>query len=93
MVRKSPPLLNLVEVYNLNISVPTTESKFEPLSSDDKTADGLNPSGLLVDELHKHKTRALLDVLDCLFSKPDPMDVVRKWSEMGERLLTDGPLR
>lgn len=64
MVRKSPPLLELVEVYNLNISVPTTESKFEPLSSDDKTADGLNPSGLLVDELHKHKTRALLDVLD-----------------------------
>ena len=64
MVRKSPPLLDLAEVYNLNISVPTTESKFEPLSSDDKTADGLNPSGLLVDELHKHKTRALLDVLD-----------------------------
>ena len=43
MGRKSPPLLDLVEVYNLNISVPTTESKFEPLSSDDKTADGLNP--------------------------------------------------
>ena len=39
-------------------------SKFEPLSADEKTLDGLNPHCLLIDELHKHKSRALLDVLD-----------------------------
>lgn len=64
MVRKSGALLDKVDVFKLNLSVPSTESKFEPLSSDEKTADGLNPSCVLIDELHRHKTRALLDVLD-----------------------------
>ena len=28
----------------------------EPLSADDRTLDGLNPSLVLIDELHKHRT-------------------------------------
>lgn len=64
MVRRSAALREKVDVFKLNLSVPATESKFEPLSSDEKTADGLNPHGVLIDELHRHKTRALLDVLD-----------------------------
>lgn len=64
MVSASPELRNEIRRYKLNLSVDATHSKFEPLSSDDKTLDGLNPSCLLVDELHKHKSRALLDVLD-----------------------------
>lgn len=64
MVRSSPELSELVQSYKLNLSVDETGSKFEPLSSDEKTLDGLNPHCLLVDEVHKHKSRALLDVLD-----------------------------
>lgn len=64
MVAASPELARLVARYKLNLSVDGTASKFEPMSSDDKTADGLNPHCVLVDELHAHKTRALLDVLD-----------------------------
>src|SRR4029077_10591576 len=30
----------------------------------DRTLDGLNPHCVLVDELHRHRTRALLDVMD-----------------------------
>lgn len=64
MVLSSVALRRRVGVFKLNLSVDATGSKFEPLSSDDRTLDGLNPQCLLIDELHKHKSRALLDVLD-----------------------------
>lgn len=64
MVRSSPELLQMINVFKLNLSIDRTSSKFEPLSSDDRTLDGLNPSCVLVDELHKHRSRALMDVMD-----------------------------
>lgn len=64
MVASSPELRHDVRRFKLNLSVDVTNSKFEPLSADEKTLDGLNPSCLLIDELHKHKNRGLLDVLD-----------------------------
>lgn len=64
MVGSSPSLSGKLARFKSNISVDGTASKFEPLSSDEKTLDGLNPHCVLIDELHKHKTRALLDVLD-----------------------------
>lgn len=64
MVATSPVLSSEIARFKLNLSVDATASKFEPLSSDEKTLDGLNPHCVLVDELHAHKTRALLDVLD-----------------------------
>lgn len=74
MVRKSPELREKVGIFKLNLSVDATASKFEPLSADDRTLDGLNPHFVLVDELHKHKSRALLDVLDtALGSRRQPL--------------------
>lgn len=64
MVRASTELSEKIGVFKVNLSVDATDSKFEPLSSDERTLDGLNPHAVLVDELHKHKSRALLDVLD-----------------------------
>jgi phage terminase large subunit-like protein len=64
MVRRSPDLRRQIGVFKNNMSVDATASKFEALSADDRTLDGLNPSCILVDELHKHRTRAVLDVLD-----------------------------
>lgn len=64
MVGSSPELAAEVQRFKLNLSIDRTASKFEPLSSDEKTLDGLNPHCLLIDELHKHRNRALLDVLD-----------------------------
>lgn len=74
MVRSSPELRGMIRVFKLNLSIDETASKFEPLSSDDRTLDGLNPHCVLVDELHKHKSRALLDVLDtALGSRRQPL--------------------
>ncbi len=64
MVRASPALRSAITVVKLNLSIDGTASKFEPLSNDVKTLDGLNPSTVLVDEVHKHESRELLDVLD-----------------------------
>ncbi|MDP2377774.1 terminase large subunit [Reyranella sp.] len=64
MVAKSPDLAAKIRRYKSNLSVDATFSKFEPLSADENTLDGLNPHFVLADELHKHRTRALFDVLD-----------------------------
>lgn len=64
MVSRSPELAAKVKRFKNNLSVEATFSKFEPLSADENTLDGLNPHVVLADELHKHKSRALLDVMD-----------------------------
>lgn len=47
-----------------NLSRRETNSKFEPLGRDADTSDGLNPHAALIDELHAHPNRDLVDVLD-----------------------------
>jgi phage terminase large subunit-like protein len=60
----SPGLSKRIKKFRDNMHIEGTASKFEPLGSDEDTLDGLNIHGAIVDELHKHKTRAVLDVLD-----------------------------
>lgn len=64
MVGASPALAADIARLKLNLSIEESSSKFEPLSSDENTLDGLNPHCVLIDELHKHRNRALLDVMD-----------------------------
>lgn len=64
MVRSSEEIREFVQVYRDNLHVVDTSSKFEPLSADYNTMDGLNPHCAVVDELHAHKTRDVLDLLD-----------------------------
>lgn len=74
MVRRSPALAGRVQVFKSNISVDATASKFEPLTADAKSLDGLNPHGVVVDEVHKHKSRDVIDVLDtALGSRRQPL--------------------
>ena len=44
--------------------VPATGSKFSALSSEAKTLDGLNPHAVILDELHAHPDRRVVDVLE-----------------------------
>lgn len=64
MIRKSPHLGKVFGVHKLNIHHLKSASKFEPLSSDANSLDGLNIHGCIVDEIHAHKTRELWDVLE-----------------------------
>lgn len=64
MVPSSEEIKDYVRVFRDNLHVPDTASKFEPLSADYNTMDGLNVHCALIDELHAHKTRDMLDLLD-----------------------------
>ncbi|MGK2857914.1 MAG: terminase large subunit [Thermoanaerobaculia bacterium] len=64
MVRASPALRARIGVLRNNMHVLAKHSKYEPLSSDEDTLDGLNPSAAIADEIHAWKTRGLWDVLE-----------------------------
>ncbi|CAM0041141.1 terminase large subunit [Vibrio phage K394] len=64
MIRKSPNLSKKLGHHKLNIHHIESGSKFEPLSADANTLDGLNIHCGIVDELHAHKTRDVWDVLE-----------------------------
>lgn len=64
MVKQSPDLKRHVSVFRDSLAVLRTNSKFQPLSSDDKTLDGLSAHAAVIDELHAHRTRHVWDVLE-----------------------------
>lgn len=64
MINASPELKSLLTVYRNNISFDNILSKFEPLSADVDSLDGLNVHLGLIDELHAHKNSAVYDILD-----------------------------
>lgn len=67
MVRALPghyEMRKIISVWQNMLQVERTASKALPLSSDDKTADGLNPHGAVIDEFHAHRNRAMLDVIN-----------------------------
>ena len=64
MVKASKHLSKYIDTFTNNMNVPVNNSKFEPLSSDANTMDGLNVHFGLIDELHAHKTREVYDVLE-----------------------------
>lgn len=60
-----------VEVGAHNIHVLGTGSKFEALSAEGSTLDGLNIHYGCIDELHAHKTRTVYDVVETGTGKRD----------------------
>jgi phage terminase large subunit-like protein len=64
MITKSGPLKRLFGYHRLNIHHLKSASKFEPLSADANTLDGLNIHCGIVDEIHAHKSREVWDVLE-----------------------------
>jgi len=64
MFLQSDDLSRFVRPYMNSILVPSTTSKFEPLSSDARSLDGLNTSGAIIDEFHAHSTREVWDVIN-----------------------------
>lgn len=66
MVRKSPKLKAKfgIGVGAHNLHVLSSGSKFESLSAEGSTLDGLNIHFASNDELHAHKTRMLYDVIE-----------------------------
>ena len=66
MVKKSPILKAEVKVHDSrqNLVHYPTDSKFETVSSDADTLDGLGPLAAVIDEYHAHPDSAVFDVLE-----------------------------
>lgn len=64
MMKEDPNLRQFIHVTEVLMDVPSRRSKFEPLGADANTMDGLNVHGAVVDEIHKHKTADVWNVLD-----------------------------
>jgi phage terminase large subunit-like protein len=73
MARRSPGFRSrfLVNVGAHNIHVLATGSKFEALSAEGSTLDGLNIHFGCIDELHAHMTRTVYDVVETGTGKRD----------------------
>lgn len=63
MVSASPQLSKRAEPYKRSIVVPAAHSVYRVLSADAFTKHGLNPHGIVFDELHAQPNRDLWDVL------------------------------
>ena len=66
MVRREPGMRRHygVEALAHSIVVQNQAGAFKPLSRDADSLEGLNPHGVIIDELHAHKTREIFDVLN-----------------------------
>lgn len=64
MVKESTALLKHTKVYRNSIVFPQTHSSYKVLSAEAYTQHGLNPHGIVFDELHAQPTRDLYDVLN-----------------------------
>lgn len=62
-VQASPLLRDWVEVYADELRVPDTNSVYRALSADAPGHEGLNPSAIIIDELHRFDNRDLYDTL------------------------------
>jgi phage terminase large subunit-like protein len=63
MVSQSPVLAKHIKKRKTDLYCAALYSKFEPLSSDSNSLDGLNAHNIIIDELHAIKDRNLYDVL------------------------------
>jgi len=63
MVKRTPALNRRIKSFVGNLHVEAAAQKFEPLGADADNMDGLNVHCAIIDELHAHKTRNVLDVL------------------------------
>lgn len=78
MIARSPDLRRNFRVYQSSIVKNSdTSSFFKPLGADSKSLDGLNPHGVIIDELHAHKNRKVWDVLQsALGAREQPLTIV-----------------
>ena len=78
LVVKSRPgrrSLSRIVVSKHHLYVEATESKLEPLGADYDSTDGLNPSLIVIDEMHAMKNRGLIDVVETATgARADPLN-------------------
>lgn len=77
MVRKSPSLGQLMRVWRNTIETGRTDGVIKCLSRDGDSSDGINPSFLARDEMHRWTDRELAETLtESMIARAQPIDWV-----------------
>lgn len=63
MVQSSPHLRRHIGERRDELYIAGRADKFVPLGRDSKSMDGLNPHGAILDEVHAHPDRGIIDVI------------------------------
>lgn len=85
MVRGSPALRGKLKVLADVITVPRTGGIFRAVGKAADLAHGLNVSGAIIDEVHIHKTRDLIDALETgTGSREQPLVIFITTADEGE---------
>jgi phage terminase large subunit-like protein len=64
MALRSKPIRKRVQIQRHNLHDESTESKLEPLGANEDTLDGLRPHIAIGDEIHKHASPDLVEVIE-----------------------------
>jgi phage terminase large subunit-like protein len=85
MARNSQALNGRLEILRSIIRAPRSGGFFRALSHEARLKHGLNVSGALIDEVHVHKTRDLIDVLETgTGAREQPLIVFITTADAGE---------
>lgn len=73
-IENSPKLRRHFGIHQNSIFWKDAQAKIQPLSRDTNTADGLNPSVAIVDEVHRHPDGQMIDMLrNSMATRSQPM--------------------
>ncbi len=77
LVEHSPALRKRIRCSARSLFDPLTKSKFAPVSAEEGTEEGFNPSAAVIDELHRHRDRQMLDMVENSFgARLNPLLVI-----------------
>ncbi|KQI66958.1 terminase [Loktanella sp. 3ANDIMAR09] len=77
MIRKSPALSQLMKVWTHEITTPRVDGVIKSVSRDGNSSDGINPSFLARDEMHRWSDRELAETLtESMIARAQPIDWV-----------------
>lgn len=74
-----------------NLWDPSTSSFLKPLSAEEGTEEGINPHNVIVDELHRHRSRGLVDMLrNSMGARAQPVfGMITTAGEIGESIWAE----
>lgn len=77
MIKRSPFLGQMMKVWRTSIETPRTDGSIACLSRDGDSSDGINPSFLARDEMHRWTDRELADtIVESMIARDQPIDWV-----------------
>lgn len=77
MIEHSPDLKKRARILTKNINIPSSSSKMEMLGRDSESMEGINPSGVVIDEYHVWKNNEVFEnIQSATVNRPQPLIII-----------------